>query len=444
MKKNKHIETVVNKGKRINVLLIFLFLLPIVGSARWGRIEISQAMVPYTITSPGSYVVVDDLVGTNMANPVISIAVSFVTLDLAGHTLTQQANNHVISSTYDFITIKNGTVTLPGMYGNYGIYLNSNYNRIEDIRCIGFKGIGIYSDKGSIIKNCMALSGGDSVALYGINAGSGSSVLNCKVADFRGGLIAPAGINSGSGCMIADSAVSSVLSTSSPISGIKTADGSLLTGCIISDVHGAGITYGVDAGDGCIINECSISDVVIPGSNNAACLHAGNGVLVNECMINAENNGIWLGNSGLAVGNSVRNGDGIGIKMGKGSLAHLNTLNECKIKTGDSSMIVENKLWNRSSTSSVNLIEIDNYSYVLKNYLWGWADGVKINGDFSRVDRNYISCSPEINAIGISNLVVRNRSNSWQASGTNDDFCATTITGSADMNDDEPWANVDF
>jgi len=431
-------------GGCVLAVLTLLLLLPLPASALWGRIKISQAMIPYTITNEGSYVVTDDLVNSNSLQPIITIEASYVTLDLAGHTLTQWMDHHAIYSASDYITIRNGTITFPGTDGDYGIYLNSDYNRIEDIRCVDFKDIGLYTDDGSLLRNCLVAKGGGTWGLYGISIGSGTAILGCQVSDFQGGFISPMGIHADVGCLIADSLVVSNYSAGTPISGIRSSRGSLVTHCIVKDIQGAGATCGIEAGDGCMMLECAVSGIEQTTNATDTCILAGSGALVNGCTVEGAQNGIWLNNGSIALGNIVRDTSDVGINVETGSLVRLNTLSEAKIKTGSSSMVVENKLWNRNSGAPIDLVEVDSHCYVLENYIWGWGDGVELLGSHNRIDRNFMSCVPEVDAQGAYNLIIRNRSNNWGMTGTNDDFFATGISGSAGMSDDEPWANVTF
>lgn len=140
------------------------------------------ASVPYTITTPGSYYLSNNLtVGTGDA---ITIAASGVTLDLNGFTLSSAApsatgyaitiyggvrdvtilNGHIVSGVYD-----NGNGSFSGPGFGYGIFGSSALNvRVRDVSVSGCLYNGIYlSPYGGAVSDCAVSFAGN----YGIYAG---------------------------------------------------------------------------------------------------------------------------------------------------------------------------------------------------------------------------------------------------------------------------------
>lgn len=129
------------KHKLIVLFSILAFAMLIPGlEAGEGQIDISS--LPFVISSPGSYILVRDVVypASETADP-ISIDSANVSIDLGGHTLNGENNNNdlngiiSIASGNDNITIKNGRLL---NWGNTGVNLaNSKYCHIENIQSTG-------------------------------------------------------------------------------------------------------------------------------------------------------------------------------------------------------------------------------------------------------------------------------------------------------------------
>ena len=121
--------------------------------------QINIAYSPYTISQPGSYIVVKDLTTAINLN-CITITTSNVTLDLNGHTLYGYGTTQFTSGTYGTgimgttssyvaatavlrvhnITVKNGTIT---NFRNYGVIFNGYNITLSDLKVISNSSAGI-------------------------------------------------------------------------------------------------------------------------------------------------------------------------------------------------------------------------------------------------------------------------------------------------------------
>jgi hypothetical protein len=142
------------------------------------RIPISQADIPMTINTPGSYYLTEDV---SSAGTAITIIVDDVTIDLAGFALVgpgSGTNYGIYMSARSNVEIRNGTVRnfLYGIYENSG---TGRGHRVIDVRAIsnGYRGISL-SGSGHLVKSCTAGNNGSSATgtVFGINAGNGSTV----------------------------------------------------------------------------------------------------------------------------------------------------------------------------------------------------------------------------------------------------------------------------
>ncbi len=138
------------------------------------RIPISQADIPKTINTPGSYYLTEDV---SSAGTAITVAVDDVTIDLAGFALVGPGSNYgIYMNGRSNVEIRNGTVRnfLCGIYEN-----NGWYHRVIDVRAIYNKSKGIYlPGSGHLVKSCTTGNNGTSATstVYGIFAGLGSTV----------------------------------------------------------------------------------------------------------------------------------------------------------------------------------------------------------------------------------------------------------------------------
>jgi hypothetical protein len=159
-------------------LIVFVFVtVSLIGSVfAAGQIDIAYS--PYTISKPGSYIVVKDLT-TAQNLDCIDINTSNVTIDLNGHTLYGSGTSagvgiYDISYSDNNMAIFNGTVR--DFYSG-GILIYGLNTRIERVNVYnnGSNGISLYSQ--GLIINCNASNNGSS----GISLTSNGSVFDCNV-----------------------------------------------------------------------------------------------------------------------------------------------------------------------------------------------------------------------------------------------------------------------
>lgn len=138
-----------------------------------GQIDIAYSN--YTISQPGSYVVVCDLTTGQNFN-CITINTSNVTIDLNGHTLYGAGTTvgSFVTGIYtglgrDNITITNGIVR---DFHGHGIYLQGRNIRVCNVKAVRNKYYGIYVGNNATIKDNIAEGNGDT----GIYTGIGCTV----------------------------------------------------------------------------------------------------------------------------------------------------------------------------------------------------------------------------------------------------------------------------
>lgn len=151
-----------------------------VAHAAGGRIPIHQ--VPTVIDSPGSYYLTRDLSGAPAA-PIVTIATSDVTLDLAGHTLEHQGGSHPVigsSGAPTRVEIFGGRIR----GGQHGVYLLNVAGPTYDVRLHGLTidgaaDSGIYLEGGfevlvpsriEIDRTMVTNVGGHGIRLYAVDA----------------------------------------------------------------------------------------------------------------------------------------------------------------------------------------------------------------------------------------------------------------------------------
>ena len=142
------------------------------------RIPISQADIPLTISTPGSYYLTEDVTAAGTA---ITVVVDDVTIDLAGFALVgpgSGTNYGIYMSGRSNVEIRNGTVR----DFRYGIRESSSLgqdHRVIDVRAMSNAYSGIFlAGKSHLVKDCTASDNGNSatISVYGIYAGNGNTV----------------------------------------------------------------------------------------------------------------------------------------------------------------------------------------------------------------------------------------------------------------------------
>jgi len=194
------------------------------------RIPISQADIPKTINTPGSYYLTEDV---SSAGNAIIVAVDDVTIDLAGFALVGPGSGSyygIYMNARSNVEIRNGTVRnfLYGIYEN-----NGSGHRVIDVRAISNKSGGIcLSGSGHLVKSCTTGNNGTSATstVFGIYAGSGSTVTG-NTAYYNG------------------------TSATGTVYGICASSGSTVTGntTYSNGDLATGMVFGIYAGTGCTV-----------------------------------------------------------------------------------------------------------------------------------------------------------------------------------------------
>jgi hypothetical protein len=162
------------KISRVLLACSLLLSLAVPALAVDGVIEINDAKVqanggyPFVITQSGSYRLTSNLNVPTSSNGIVT-AVSAVSIDLNGFTIFGAGSGGQIGVVCSFsCSVSNGTVS--GM-GKNGLNLG-NHGRVERVRAIGNKGIGISVGDGSVVTGSTATdNGGD-----GIDATAGALI----------------------------------------------------------------------------------------------------------------------------------------------------------------------------------------------------------------------------------------------------------------------------
>ena len=138
------------------------------------RTPISSA--PYTISSPGSYYLTTNLVGTS-GNNGIMISSSHVVLDMDGFALTGVSGSSSgisISSTCTNVTVRNGSIN---GWGVCGVNATGQGVLLEQLHVAGNTSYGLDTGGGSTVRDCTSVRNGD----FGIYA-SYSVVSGCAAS----------------------------------------------------------------------------------------------------------------------------------------------------------------------------------------------------------------------------------------------------------------------
>ena len=172
------------QSKIKSLILVGSFLLSAVAHADEGRIDITG---PTTISAPGSYIVVKDIVATSSA---IRIESSNVKLDLNGFTVSQTganlADGIVIYPEHKNIEVTNGTIT---GFTRHGLFVPGESRQGRNIKLSNLRvsdnastGLRLESNAGFIIEDCLVSS-----HVLGIYANGAGLLLNSLITDNKTG-----------------------------------------------------------------------------------------------------------------------------------------------------------------------------------------------------------------------------------------------------------------
>lgn len=339
------------------------------------RIPISQADIPKTISTRGSYYLTEDITAAGTA---ITVAVDDVTIDLMGYTLKGPdsgiVGNYGISMHgRSNVEIRNGTVRDFNIGIIEGNDITGQNHRVINVRAVSnlTRGIFLYG-KSHLVKDCTASDNGILAIgfVWGIFADSGSTVTGNTAYDNgteHSGFPPNSnvcGIQAWTGSTVTgNTSYNNGYSADSNVYGIKAGSGSTMTGNTVynngttatgsifgistgSGTTVTGNTVNSNSGDGIVVdNGCIVSRNTVYDSNDVG-ISVGTSCTVKENTVFANNgNGINAGANSTIIGNTVRGNQQAGIYNGwycviKNNTANLNTYNG--ISTGPGCMVSGN------------------------------------------------------------------------------------------------------
>jgi len=259
--------------------------------------------LPYTISTPGSYYVTNDLTGAAGSDGII-IAAEDVTIDLNGYTLRGVPGSghgiyNDIGVTRYNLRIHNGTVR---GWGGDGIYTLNYYNcQFEDLKLCQNISSGMRSGH-AIVRGCSANENGDrGFLLHGKN-----TVVACIAQD-----------NNGIGFDISGVVVDCV-ATSNGDDGFNLVNTSTMVNCNAGSNGGDGLS---SDNSGSTFSGCSSR------SNTGAGLRVSWSNTIKDCTVyNNHDNGIITKNKCQIIGNLCTDNTGAGISVeGSGTRIDSNT-----------------------------------------------------------------------------------------------------------------------
>ena len=268
------------RASRFMIALLFASLSASQTTAAEGVLEINQACAeqtgcfpgdtagfPVTITQPGSYRLTSNLVNTTVVSPHISLASSYITLDLGGFEVSGPvscigtppgcsggAEGEGITydvSTRQHLVVRNGTVRGTNAQG----ILLGERATVEDVHVDDTAGTGILVGSFGTVRRSTVVSATSS----GIMAGDVSRIVD-NVSMSTGGF----GISCGDGCTIADNVASGAISFA-----ILAQD--------TARVHGNTAT---DSGAGILVDQGSVIESNSVKGNSGIGINAGPGSLI--------------------------------------------------------------------------------------------------------------------------------------------------------------------
>ncbi len=297
----------------------------------------------YKITVAGSYYLTDNVTGVS-GKKGIEITADNGTLDPNGVALVGVPGSlrgvDVFGAGLKNITIKNGTISNWGSDGC--VTAGTDNSRLERLHASDNGGIGLWSGRNSIVKNCTARDNGShgvsvlnnsvitgctavSNDIWGIFAGEESTVTACTAAE--NGFY---GIALGAGCT-----VTNCTARNNGSDGINCSIGaSTITGCTANYNTGAGIKVESGTVTNCVVVRNSGDGILVSYGQGivkscSAALNTGNGIKVaadsyvvaNNCTANGWSGdaaGIHVTGSGNRIeGNEVNDNDrGIDVDSG--------------------------------------------------------------------------------------------------------------------------------
>jgi parallel beta-helix repeat protein len=168
-------------------LALWLMAACLVARAEDGVTELTQDMMPLTISTSGSYRLTEDLVGTNGQHG-ITIATNHVQLDLNGYTLRGvpgSSNGIAVNPALPLnaLTVINGRIVHWDGLGVFALSASNSVYRGLVVANNGYGGLtnyqGMWVGESCVIEDCVFASN----RWNGVEAESGATVLRCVAVD---------------------------------------------------------------------------------------------------------------------------------------------------------------------------------------------------------------------------------------------------------------------
>lgn len=442
----------------LGISLAAAFLAAGVSRADQGRVEISQADVPYTITRPGAYLVTEDLYISSGHG--ITVATNDATIDLNGYSIRGALGTG--SGIYQGFGLKNLTVRNGGVSGfvtsgNYGIQANGSHNRIEGIRARG-NSSGIMAGSQSEVVRCTAWSNTESSTQgFGIRTGTGSRIVDCvAIANTAQGL-----------CF-----------------GIYGDDGSTISGCVSFENRSVTANaYGLYGGEGSTIEDCASAGNQTAASGVYGIYALGGAVVQNSAAYNNS-----FGGSGTQTGVAIRVGSAsvllqcAAVKNGNGTQYGIQSATDCRVKrvtsfeqsgnfsagilldrrsSIEASVAVENDTGLKADGSQITAsiaAQNNRHGFDLyadnrvvfnladnNNRLGSTFNGFNVTGSGNRIDNN-LSADAYFgyNTVGYESLMARNAASGNTTNYVLSGSYAETFSGPNTNFTTSAWANFDL
>lgn len=248
--------------------------------------------LPYTISTPGSYVLTSNITGVSGQHGII-IDADDVTLDLNGFTLIGVPGSldgvTVPVSLTTNLAVRNGTVR---DWGGDGVDAsNAQNSQLENLRVSGNGGDGLRGGDGCIVRNCTAEdNSGD-----GIRLSEAGTITGCVA------------VGNARGISLRSGTVTNCAARNNNSTGISASDAAVIDGCVSEgSINGDGIFAGV----GSIVKNCS----AVSNGDDGIVISFGGEVRGCTC-INNDGDGIHAGFDSLIIGNTCSKNT-VGIDLG--------------------------------------------------------------------------------------------------------------------------------
>lgn len=323
-----------------------------------GRLELSQSMMPITITQSGSYVVTEDLQGTS-GNRGIHITASDVSIDLNGFDLVgvgASLGGIDVTGTHRNISVRNGTVR---NWGSIGVDIDNASNCVVTaVRAVDNGNDG-FRVRGNLLVDCIALgNSGDGFQVTGR-----SILLRCIARDNGAN-----GIITGNDCALSLCAV-----RTNKDAGIVTGVGCSVLRCTARDSGESGISVGAAT---------AVSGCAVHSNGGHGIESIGGGARISDCTVYANTNyGIAVGKASLVKGNALQSNAGGGVLVSNHAYVVNNAIEGSTGAAGIKVLGVRSRIEGNHLSNNGIGIDVDGSDcVVVKNTAVGNTDNYDITG----------------------------------------------------------------